>query len=49
MVEATWIPEGNIVGDDRHVKRFEDEALEQGIDLKAENILFPEAVVAGWS
>ena len=48
MAEATWIAEDNIVGDDRQVKRFGDEAHEQGIDLNAKTILFPDAMAAGW-
>jgi len=49
MTQATWIPEGNIVGDDRHIKRFEEEALAQGINLGTDVILFPDAVAAGMS
>ena len=48
MAEATWIAEDNIVGDDRQVKQFEDEAHEQGIDLNTKTILFPDDMAAGW-
>ncbi|KAL4079394.1 hypothetical protein J3A83DRAFT_1087412 [Scleroderma citrinum] len=47
MNQATWIPEGNILGDDSLIKQFEDDALKQGIDLRADAILMSDAVAAG--
>ncbi|KAG1716826.1 hypothetical protein ID866_348 [Astraeus odoratus] len=49
MIQATWIPEGNIVGCAENLfKQFESDAIQEGVDMDDDIVLLSVAVAAGW-